>query len=230
MMIDARGSADPLAALFDAIRQGDVSAASGLLDESPSLASAAGPGGLPPLLFAAYCRQGAMVELLLARAAALDLPTAAALGRLDRVRALLAESPSLVSSLSPDGWTPLHLAAHFGQRAVMELLLEHGADAEARSNNGLVNTALHAAVAGGALDAVELLLARGADADAVQQGGYTPLHAAAQNGSLPICERLLAAGASPNLRSDHGQTALSFASERGHTAVTDLLREHGGEL
>lgn len=38
-----------------------------------------------------------------------------------------------VEPVDKDGWTPLHAAAHWGERAAAELLLEHGASLERRS-------------------------------------------------------------------------------------------------
>ena len=40
---------------------------------------------------------------------------AATFGDLDRLTELLAEDPELVDAISGDGFTPLHLAAFFGQ-------------------------------------------------------------------------------------------------------------------
>jgi len=42
---------------------------------------------------------------------------------------LLAEDPELVDAMSGDGFTPLHLAAFFGQADAVRLLLARGATA-----------------------------------------------------------------------------------------------------
>ena len=57
-------------------------------------------------------------------------------------------------------WTPLHLAAHAGVRAVVEYLLGHGATLEARSLTGA--TPLMKAIETCNLDIVRLLINRGA--------------------------------------------------------------------
>jgi ankyrin repeat protein len=108
---------------------------------------------------------------------------AAMSGDIEEMSQLLAANPSLVTAVSPDGWYPLHLAAHFAQTQAVRLLLHHGAQAGARSTNALKNTALHAAAAGRALEAAKILIEHGASASATQHGGWVSLHAAAQNGA-----------------------------------------------
>ena len=61
---------------------------------------------------------------------------------------LLAANRSLVSAVSPDGWTPLHLAAFFGAADAARALLNKGASPSARSTNAMQNLPLHAAAAG----------------------------------------------------------------------------------
>jgi uncharacterized protein len=64
---------------------------------------------------------------------------------------------------SDGGWSPLHLAAHYGQLDVVKALLMKGADPNALSENGQGNTPLMAAVAGGNASVVAELLSGGAD-------------------------------------------------------------------
>ena len=63
------------------------------------------------------------------RGAVVDVHAAARLGRMDRLRELLATDPALVHARGGDGQTPLHFA---GTVEVAECLLESGADLEAR--------------------------------------------------------------------------------------------------
>ena len=44
------------------------------------------------------------------------------------------------------GWTPLHLAAHYGRLDIVRLLVESGADIEARALDSVGSTPLRAAV------------------------------------------------------------------------------------
>lgn len=212
--------------LMAAIVAKDVAAVRALLDREPSLVEAVSARGDRPLLRAIYHDAPAVVALLRERGAEPDLFEAAALGDVARLRALLEAAPDGLAARSHDGWTALHLAAHFGQAAAVRFLLDRGADVAARSANRLANTALHAALAGGDRAVIELLLARGAAVNSRQHGGFTALHAAAQSGRLDLVDLLLAHGADVDIRSDAGQTTLDFALAGGHAAVAERLRQH----
>jgi hypothetical protein len=68
-------------------------------------------------------------DALIARGAVVDAHAAAHLGRLDRVKELLAHDPSLVHAKGGDGKRPLHDAS---TKEVIDVLLDHGADIDAR--------------------------------------------------------------------------------------------------
>src|SRR4030067_689923 len=104
-----------------------------------------------------------------------DIFTAAQDGDTVKLRLLLEANPSQVGTYHSDGWTALHLAAHFGHLEAAELLLSFGADSDARSKNSFANTPLHAAVAGNRTEMVELLVADGCDFNARQHRGLTAL-------------------------------------------------------
>ena len=127
-----------------------------------------------------------------------NLAAAAALGRLDLVREMVAQ-PGLNGALI---W-----AAKFGRTPVVELLLDHGADITASEEL----MPLHWAAAFGHLDTIELLLARGAPLEALNDYGGTVLDSTlwfAFNNPMPgvdyprVIRRLIAAGARTDVYPD----------------------------
>jgi ankyrin repeat protein len=211
---------------LQAARNGQTDRLQHLAVEDSSLVGAHAASGETPLMAALYAKQTAAVEWLVASGAPLDIFAAAALGRLDRLETLLPSSPSGgagVNSYSYDGWTPLHLAAFFGQRAAAERLLTAGASLNAVSTNALRNTPLHAAVAGGHVDVALLLIDAAADVNAVDAGGHTPFHIAAEAGYLPVAKALLARNADAHIVDAEDRTPLSRAVSKGHTEIVDLI-------
>jgi ankyrin repeat protein len=78
---------------------------------------------------ALHSARGAVAERLLAAGAVPDACAAAHLDRPDLLRRILAADPTRVHERGGDGQTPLHFAA---SREVVDLLLDHGADLDAR--------------------------------------------------------------------------------------------------
>lgn len=155
---------------------------------------------------------------------------AAMLGDSAWLEELLTGNRSLVTAVSPDGWTPLHLAAFFGGLEAARTLLNKGASPAARSINAMQNLPLHAAAAGKHAKLAKLLIDHGAAVDARQQGGWTALHAAAQNGGLELAEVLIAAGADLSARAGNNQCALDLALTKGQQKMVEFLETHGAAL
>jgi len=152
-----------------------------------------------------------------------DVHAAAKTGDTDEVAALLSMDNRLTRTFDADGWSPLHLAAHYGHADLVALLLHNNAEVDLRSTNAMANTALHAAMAGRQTRVAKILLDAGAQVNAKQHGGWTALHAAAANGDGAAVELLLAHGATANSANDTGVTPAAAARERGHTQIADLL-------
>jgi ankyrin repeat protein len=164
---------------------------------------------LSRLMQALYEGRTEEAQALAAARADLDVFEAAAIGDVERLRELLDEDAALVNAWSVDGFTPLHFAAFFGHPEAARLLVERGADLDARSTNeqfALDAAPLHSASAAGQLEVCRVLLDGGADVNAVQHGGYTALLDAAANGSDALVEFLLDRGADRTARLDDGRT------------------------
>jgi len=146
--------------VFEAIRSSD-------LDRVRELAAHAvdrDEDGISAVLLARYYGRDDMVEALMPAPEELDVFEASALGQSDRVRELVETEPELASAWSPDGYTPLHLAAFFGHPEIVELLLRHDVDLEAISRNEMRVRPLQSALAGPRADEISrLLLAAGAE-------------------------------------------------------------------
>jgi ankyrin repeat protein len=134
------------------------------------------------------------------------------------------------------GVRPLHWAALWGDKDMVERLLKAGADVRQTVPGGedLGRTALTMAAEGGrgsSGEVVDLLIKAGADINhQTEQLGYTPLMYAIQLNSLykaqDLVRRLLAAGADTTLTDKEGKTALDLAQEKKYRDIVSLL---GGE-
>ena len=181
--------------------------------------------GPSPILEAVYRSDEVRLRELLAPGPQLDVFEAAAVGDAARLRELLRADPGAVRGFTPDGWTPLHLAAFFGRADAVDVLLAAGADLRAASRNHEGNMPLHAALAGRGVGRIStMLLAHGADVRALDAGGHTALHHAAFRDDVGLVNTILARGIDPATRNRDGKTALDIAEEHGHTAVARRLR------
>lgn len=96
-------------------------------------------------------------------------------GDLATINQELDRCPGLIEDKGKYGTAslPLQIAAWCGQVEVCKLLIDHGANVNARSYDKW--TALHSASMSGQLEAFKYLLTRGADVKAKCQYGYTPI-------------------------------------------------------
>jgi uncharacterized protein len=213
-------------AFLKAIQNGETKTVRSALADEPRLARVQTSTGLSVVLLAAYYRHPQVASLLADGRSDLTIFEAAAVGDLERVRALLAAEPALAGAFAADGYQPLGLAAYFGQLEVARLLVENGAPVKTASRNEDKVMPLHSAVAAGQLEIARLLLEHGADPNAVQADEFVPLHEAAQNGDLPLLELLLAHGAR-DARNQSGKGAVAIAKEAGKEEAVKFLVDRG---
>ena len=209
---------------FAAIDAGDADLVRSMVAADPSLASARDGQGVSALMRARYRFDRELVDAVMSGAPTLDVFEAASLGDVERLRELLDGDPSLATAFSADGFTALHFPAFFGGVEAARVLLERGADVDARGRGWMTGTPLSSAASGGHGDVARLLLDAGADPNARQASGWTPLHSAAHNGDLEMVELLLARGADATATNDDGATVLSMAEEGGDADVTARVR------
>lgn len=210
--------------IIELIDGGDVAALHAALAHDAGLAHARDPDGLSALMHAVYHRRRDVIDAVLAhRADDLDIFEASALGDADQVSQLLTNDHRATTSVSPDGFQPLHLAAYFGHRAVVRLLIAAGADVNAVAPNPSQVRPLHSAVSGRHGGVVEILLDAGADPDPPQTHGWTALHSAAHQGNARVVEMLLDHGANPAATADDGTTPAGMARQGRHDELADRL-------
>lgn len=146
-------------------------------------------------LQALYRGEAERGEALLPPDERLDVFTAAAFGRLERLVQLLHDDPSLARAFAGDGFTALHLAVYGGRLDAVRLLLDHGADVNVRSTGSIARVPpLGTAAFVGSVEAARLLLDRGADVNGTGEGGFTALDSATANGDEELVRLLESRG------------------------------------
>ena len=106
-----------------------------------------------------------------------EMIKAAKTGQLDKIKLLLAADPKLVDARDSDGSTPLHCATWKGHPELVALLLDAGADVNARNNNEHWGTTpLHAAAHANQAAIAQMLIDHGADLKAEDLTGQSPMH------------------------------------------------------
>ncbi|MBL9012772.1 MAG: ankyrin repeat domain-containing protein, partial [Myxococcales bacterium] len=113
-----------------------------------------------------------------------------------------------------------------GQLALARLLLDRGANIDARQESSRATALIDAARAGW-LEMVELLLGRGADVHLADIIDTTALSGAARGGHADVVKRLLAAGARLAMHGDYGESPLERAIDSGHVEIVRLFLERG---
>lgn len=135
--IDAqRQPLTPIQVLFaEAIGNGDVAGLDRDAANVLPLLNADLPCRRTPLQLATLFRQPQSAEWLFERGATLDLLSAWDLGWIERARDLANTHPGLLNAVAGDwGQTPLHEAAMRGDLALIQLLIEAGANLQARDS------------------------------------------------------------------------------------------------
>jgi RNA polymerase sigma factor (sigma-70 family) len=217
--------------ILKAARSGDVDKVKLLLEEDPRLIAARDPLGNTALILAVNSGHKEIAELLTEAGVRPDMYEAASIGRIDLVQQFLNDDPSLLDSYSPEGFSALALAAHFGKIEVLKYLIARGADLNSVSTHPINVTPLHAALFGKQLEAANILVASGANVKLKRGGrgwpraGWTALHYAAGFGFVDLARTFIDSGAEIEASDDYGKTPLQVATEAGHPRVVNLLTE-----
>ncbi|XP_067846925.1 2-5A-dependent ribonuclease-like [Heptranchias perlo] len=152
-------------------------------------------------------------------------------GHEDIVQVLLGEMDAEVNALDNLGRTPLIHALEKDSQAIVETLLDHGADVNSMDKNR--NTPLSAALTKTPLDisVVELLVKCGPNLNVPDNKGKTPLILAVEKKSKEVVQLLLEdQSVEINAQDEMGRTALVAAVENKDTRLTRMLCEKGADV
>ena len=163
------------------------------------------------------------------------LTLAAGFGHTETVRTLLCMPEVDVNQSNDRSYTSLHLAVsrkHYQMfqkhSAVMQVLIDAGADVEAKDDMGC--SPLHFACEAGKLEIVQMLVEAGADVCVVDGNGIPGLLIAAAGGHTETVRYLVGLrGVDVNHRDIAGHTALKHARLNGCAGVEKVLLKHGAE-
>ena len=217
--------------ILKAARSGDSAAVKQLLELDSRLIAARDPLGNTALVMAVNSGQHELAQLLLEAGVQTTIWEAAAIGDPQRVTRLLDDDPALLDSFSPEGFTPLAFAAHFGHTETARFLLEQGANVNIVSKHAMHLTPLHNALFGRRVEMAKLLIEHGADVTARRGGkswpraGWTALHYCASFGFAELAEELVEHGARIDALDDDGKSPLKIAEEADQHQTAKLLRD-----
>lgn len=211
------------ALLEEYIETGNAGELSALLLSDPQLATQKTSQKVSPLMLSCYYKRPDLTDILLKHVPEINIFEASALGRSDLIAESLKLNSELINEFSEDGFTPLSLAAFFGNEDETRYLLLNGADPNIPSQNGFHVYPIHSAVAANCTMIARMLLEAGADINVIQNSGGTPLHSAAHNGNIELLIVLLEAGADINAKMEDGKTPADKASEKGFTEIARIL-------
>lgn len=189
---------------------------------------------------------------LIEQGATIDIFAAARLGKEQQVRSLLAADARQIHAKGPNGSSPLHFAA---DAAMAQLLIDHGADVNARDDHDLTPLVWH----GSDMELADTLVQNDADIEdlfmaasfgkeetvnqilqnnpesinqvkQVRGNDLTPLMVAVFNGHVSIVRMLLEKGADANASLFGGKaTLLHEAASLGNAEIVRLLVRHGAD-
>jgi ankyrin repeat protein len=123
-----------------------------------------------------------------------------------------------------DDVTPLHLASRDGRVEVARVLLEYGANVNARDISKW--TPLRHALDKGHVKVAQVLIKNGADVGAQGLDEWMPLHWASRHGQAELVQVLLEHGATMDAKDVYGWTPCRRALDEGHVEVVQVLFQH----
>jgi len=219
--------------IHDAAASGDLNRVKALLEADPALLESKDSDGNTPLISACWgppanVPRVAVADFLIDKGANINArntsggsPVYFALRSVDLMQRFIAKGAD-VNVRAYLGLTPLHQAASMGRLDAAKLLIEHGADLNARGDWGTILQTLIYRTGDSSAEMVKLLLKSGAKLQPFSFGN-TELHIAAVQGSTGMARLLVERGADVNAVNEYGHTPLYYAARHGHRRTADAL-------
>eukprot|EP01024_Parvocaulis_polyphysoides_P002348 TRINITY_DN107356_c0_g1_i1.p2 TRINITY_DN107356_c0_g1~~TRINITY_DN107356_c0_g1_i1.p2 ORF type:complete len:179 (+),score=18.58 TRINITY_DN107356_c0_g1_i1:63-599(+) len=138
-------------------------------------------------------------------------------GQITKLKQVLDKNPCAIASdgvRNLTGYTPLHYAARAGQIEAVRLLLQYGAEVNARLVTSQA-TSLHRAAVAGQLEIVKMLVENRADGMMQDADGETALHKAIRENHEEVVNFLCTAfPESVKIKDKHGRCPQDFLQEQ----------------
>ncbi|XP_067653211.1 serine/threonine-protein phosphatase 6 regulatory ankyrin repeat subunit B-like [Haliotis asinina] len=147
------------------------------------------------------------------------------IGDLHQVKYLLSHDPANVNSRGQAGRTPAMIAAVAGHRALLELLVEKGANLTLLDDED--NNILHVACMEGNLGIVKYIHSQKIiDIESRGRTGTTPLMSAAMFGKKDVFSFLMKIGADISKEDDDGENILHVSCQGGNVDIVKYVLKH----
>lgn len=143
-----------------------------------------------------------------------------------RCAELLANAGADLNAADSAGFTPVHMAARYGDVPLLEWLAARGADLDQLTAVGR-QSALHHVTTSGDVAVARKLIALGAGLDVLDGRGHTALTIAIYFRHTAIALALIEAGARFDSAGLGTENALQLAAESGNLAVLRSMLDHG---
>lgn len=146
---------------------------------------------------------------------------AARKGDIEALENLIREGRDIETRTRSHRYTPLHLASLGHSLKTVSLLLDSGANLEAKSDIGA--TPIHFASSHGSIEILDLLICKNAQIDTRDENGQTALHRAAFLNRCDVIKKLLERGADEEATDNSGLTPRDLAKQAGHPEAASLF-------
>ncbi len=220
--------------IHTAAAAGDLNKVRALIEADPTLLESKGNDGFTPLISACFATQVAVANFLIDKGANVNAknnwggtPLYLATKNFDLMQRLIAKGAE-VNVKAFGNFTPLHQAASSGNLKVAKLLIDHGADLNARGGEGTVLHRIINRKSKSNGEMAKLLLESGVRLQEFSFGN-TELHLAAMKGLSDMARVLVEHGADVNAVNGYGHTPLYYAAKHGYRSLADILIAAGAK-